>query len=348
MPKVLILRLSSLGDVVQALTACHAIRSQFPESTQLHFLTKPAFAPLVKNVQGLDKVITLPEKLGPLSLFKFFYKMLRSGEYTHVYDAHNNLRSQLLGLAMVATLLLPPRRWGQVRWARRPKHRLRRLLLFRLRLNFFPKPYLARQSYLRPLKKWDVRLDYLGPLPTETGETLLPKAYEFLRNERYVALAPSAAWPLKIWPATHFRDLIAKMPEQKFVILGGPQDEFCQQFQEDFPDQVINLAGKLKLRESLAVLEHAQALVSADTGLLHWADSLEVPTVALLGPTAFGRTWAPTTTILERALPCRPCTKDGRGRCTESVYKRCMVDIAPFEVKEGLEKILKEVRPEDH
>ena len=132
------------------------------------------------------------------------------------------------------------------------------------------------------------------------------------------------------------------MPEQRFVILGGPEDEFCQHFQTEFPNQVLNLAGKLKLTESLAVLERAQALVSGDTGLLHWADSLEIPTIALLGPTAFGRTWSPTTLILERSLPCRPCTKDGRGRCTESVYKRCLVDIAPFEVQKGLRALEKE------
>lgn len=341
MPKVLILRLSSMGDVIQTLSAVPALKKAFPDGAEVHFLTKRAFAPVAQKLRQVDKTIILPEGLGPLDLLKFFYKVLRSGEYTHVYDAHNNLRSQLFGLAHIATLLIPPRRWGQVRWARRSKERLKRFLLFKLRLNLFPEPYWARQSFLRPLAPWGVSLEYPGPLILRPQGPPAPQRFPVLGDEPFIALAPSAAWPLKIWPESHFHSLITMMPGQRFVILGGPQDEFCAHFQEDFPDRVLNLAGQLKFEDSLAVLQRAQALVSGDTGLLHWADSLEIPTVALVGPTAFGRPWAPSTQVLERELPCRPCTKDGRGRCSQSTYKRCMVDIAPLDASLKLREMIK-------
>lgn len=336
--KVLVLRLSSLGDVVQCMSAVQGIKHALPEGTQVHFLTKREFGDIVKLQKNVDQVITLPDSLGPIQLFKFFYKVLRSGEYTHVYDAHNNLRSQVFLLAYLATLCVPPRRWGLSHFARRSKDRVRRIVLFKFRLNLFPEPYLARQSYLWPLQSWGVKLHYPGPL--SVGEYELSAEMKALAQTPFIALAPSAAWPLKVWPESHYTELIQRMPGHRFIIFGGPKDEFCQHFEEDFPDRVINMAGKLKLRESLALLRKADALVSGDTGLLHWADSLEIPTIALIGPTAFGRPWAPTSKVLERKLPCRPCTKDGRGRCTESVYKRCMVDISAVEVENRLHQLV--------
>lgn len=342
--KVLILRLSSLGDVVQCMSAVEGIKHAWPEGAEVHFLTKREFGDIVRLQSGVDKVITLPDALGPIALFKFFYKVLRSGEYTHVYDAHNNLRAQVFLLAHLATLFIPPRRWGLTHFVRRSKDRVRRILLFKFRLNLFPQPYLGRQSYLWPLQSWGVKLHYPGPFQVADQE-LSPELAR-LAEKPFIALAPSAAWPLKVWPESHFRDLIARMPQHRFLVLGGPMDEFCQHFQDDFPDRVVNLAGKLKLRESLAFVRRADALVSGDTGLLHWADSLEIPTIALLGPTAFGRPWAPTSKVLERKLPCRPCTKDGRGKCSESVYKRCMVDISPVEVENRLHQLV-ESRPHE-
>jgi len=81
------------------------------------------------------------------------------------------------------------------------------------------------------------------------------------------------------------------------------------------------------LVESCQAVANAKLVISADTGLLHVADILKVPAVALMGPTAFGFPSGKKTVTLDVVLACRPCTKDGRGKCSRDVWQKCMVDI---------------------
>jgi len=77
------------------------------------------------------------------------------------------------------------------------------------------------------------------------------------------------------------------------------------------------------------LLTKSELIISADTGLLHVADVLGVKGISLMGPTAFGFTTSNFIRTLEIDMPCRPCTKDGRGHCTQPIYQACMVNIAP-------------------
>ena len=80
--------------------------------------------------------------------------------------------------------------------------------------------------------------------------------------------------------------------------------------------------------------------ISADTGIIHVVDAHQRPGVLLNGPTAFGKTFSPTVKILEENLYCRPCSKDGRGKCERQVYQQCMVEITPERVFEEIKKEL--------
>jgi heptosyltransferase-2 len=73
----------------------------------------------------------------------------------------------------------------------------------------------------------------------------------------------------------------------------------------------------------------SEFVISADTGILHVADLFQVSGLALIGPTAFGHPTGSSLRVLERNLSCMPCTKDGRGKCSDSTYQRCMVEITP-------------------
>src|SRR5690606_23103054 len=109
----------------------------------------------------------------------------------------------------------------------------------------------------------------------------------------------------------------------------GPGDGFCADIQKVAPDRIFNLAGRLTWEESVEVLKRSRGVVSGDTGIMHVADLMGRPVLALIGPTAFGYPTQASSEVLEVDLPCRPCTKDGRGRCRNAVYKRCMIDITP-------------------
>jgi ADP-heptose:LPS heptosyltransferase len=231
---------------------------------------------------------------------------------------------------------------------RRPIYRWRRFLLFRFHWNLFEKPFSGQMDQLRPLKKWGV-IPRIGETPSLfIAPEVLGRIKDLLKQREvgpFVALAPSAAYPLKRWPREYFEELMKRMPSFSFVLLGGPEDTFLEEMavkgNEGLgPARVFNLAGKLSLEESAAVVFYSRALVANDTGVMHMAEQLGRPCVALMGPAPFGFPSKKSTRILERDLSCRPCSKHGQGPCVNPEYQKCLRTILPVEVKRALEDLL--------
>jgi heptosyltransferase-2 len=188
------------------------------------------------------------------------------------------------------------------------------------------------------LVSWKIPCDVTShSLNIAETDTLAPYR-QHLNNS--IALAPSAAWELKRWPIEYWVKLIQLLPLQQFTLLGGPDDRFCQEIADSAPDRTLNLAGKLSWLESSKALDLSRALVSGDTGLMHISDFLGKPTIALIGPSAFGYPSRSKSHVLEIELPCKPCSKDGRGKCRYSEYKHCMLSIKPEQVAQKLLEVL--------
>jgi ADP-heptose:LPS heptosyltransferase len=326
--KVLIIRFSSFGDIVQCSSVVESIRQRYPEAV-IDWVTRSDFDYLVRLNEDVAKVWSFNKKLGLAGLLDLGRK-LRAENYDHVYDAHNNLRSKMLALIMRVRLNERPH------WLTRSKDRLKRVLLFTFRVNTFPRPFKGIHSYLAPLVAWGIEENKNERLvtwnfPIEAQEKTDP----FLSSKNTIVLVPSAAWEMKRWPLPLWKKLIEIMPAHHFVVLGGREDHFCEELKLVDPKRVENLAGKLSLVESCALIQNAALVISADTGLLHVADVLGVKALSLMGPTAFGFTTGEQIITLEVDLPCRPCTKDGRGNCSQDVYQKCMVDITPLRVSQA-------------
>ncbi len=322
MDKYLIIRLSSIGDIIQAMAIPAAIKEVNPNS-EIHWVIKEEFQELLSSNPHINKVLPLPKSSGAGELLQL-HKKLKTEKYTHIYDAHSNLRSHLLCIGLNSRHFL-----------RRSKNRWKRFLLFKLKKNTFPTPFVAQDSFLNPLKKWGI---HSSPEPPQL---FLPKSKNSLPislPEPYVALAPSAAWEMKTWPMEHFHELLSLNPNLRFVVLGGKEDHHLDVLGEHKNTVLLN--GKLSIVQSCQVIAKASALISGDTGLLHAGDQIGVPLIALIGPTAFGFPKNPTSHVMSTNLDCRPCTKDGRGRCIQSVYKKCLVDISPTSVSSQLKEIL--------
>jgi ADP-heptose:LPS heptosyltransferase len=322
MNKYLIVRFSSFGDIAQALPSAHLIRENDPDA-EIHWLTRSDFYNFVKCSTAVDRIWAIKKSDGAKGLFQLL-KRLHAEKFTHIYDAHNNLRSTLTRFYLK---LLKP----NLKVVIRSKSRWKRLLLFRFRLNFFPKPYVGALSFLAPLKKWFSTVSFPNSFSLETDSTamVLPKPFP-LHNA--IVLAPSATWDLKKWPVSHWQSLIKLLPERYFVILGGDKDTFCQEIAAVAKDRVLNCAGLFSWEQSTQMISLSHIVVSGDTGILHVADVLKKRAIALLGPTAFGFPSQPTTLVAEVDLACRPCTKDGRGHCHNKEYQKCMRDIRPEQV----------------
>lgn len=340
--KLLIIRFSSFGDIVQASAVPRAFQAAHP-GARVDWLVREDFATLLSSNPAINRVISFERRRGLCGLIQLAWTLASATEgYTHLYDAHSNMRSRVVSAVFRLRRWLPEKGRRSAHFLRRPKERWRRFLFFKLRLNTLPRPYRGAESFLRPLKSWQIALQVpRGPQFEIKAEIPVAIERELLAlGHPVVALAPSAAWAMKRWPKDHWRRLISLLPQARFILLGGNEDTFIAEIASADPTRTLNLAGKLNLSESSAILKRADLVIANDTGLLHVADQMERPTLALIGPTAFGYPSHPTSRTLETKLKCQPCSKDGRGRCTNEVYQRCLVDLQPEAVAAAAQDLL--------
>lgn len=328
--KILIIRLSSIGDILHCSAIPRHLKAKFPDA-EIHWLVRSDNTELISYNPNVNRVINFHRDEGLKGWLLLSLDLAKEG-YTHVYDAHNNLRSVLL------CFFLKPRFF-----VRRSKDRLKRFMLFRLKVNRFPKPFRAVDSYLTPLNVWGIFSDRKGPeihLSPQT-QTLVKNKFPQLENN-FIAIAPASAWRKKNWPVQRwleFVNQILKNTDLNVCILGGPKDVFCKKLAVH-PERTLNLQGRLTLLESAAAISFCKTLVSADTGLLHIAEGLGKDVVGLLGPTPFGHPYRPKSFGVQKALWCQPCSKDGSGPCINFSYQKCMKLITTNEVFTYLNRLL--------
>ncbi len=345
--KLLIIRFSSFGDIAQAIAVPRSFVDAHPGAT-VDWLTRSDFVGLLSQQPSITRVISYSRDDGLLALLHLAFSLASNG-YTHVYDAHSNLRSSLVMAVFRVVQIFRFVIGRPLKLASRPKNRLRRFLFFKFRRPTLPRPFRGADSYHRPLLSWGLPATVPSGQQFHLKEIDLPNyvVSDLLRlRERFdsvVTLAPSAAWEMKRWPVEHWKKLLTEISESAFLLLGGKEDAFLEELSAIDPSRILNLAGRLTLEQSAAILLQSDLVIANDTGLLHVADQMERPTIALIGPTAFGYPSHSTSVFLERPLFCQPCSKDGRGGCLNSLYKRCLVELSPALVILEAQKILSRV-----
>lgn len=336
--KFLIIRLSSIGDIIQCMPVIDSIKNKFPNS-EIHWFTRKDMTSILEMDKRIDKIWGFDRKDGFKGIINKA-KELKNEKYDYVYDAHSNIRSNIIKFFLLPIIFR--NRKNPPYYTLRSKERFKRFLLFRLGINQFPKPYRGVESYLNPLKNWGMnnftRNKHEWSFPIEYNS----KFQEILNIEKLITIVPSANWEMKRWPVMHWKKLIQLLDGYTIVILAGPNDTFCEEIANIDNNRVINLAGKTSILESCYIVSKSKIVVSGDTGFMHAADLFNTKCIALIGPTAFGYPFGASVTILEKDLPCKPCSKDGRGKCKQNIWQKCMVDISPECVLEHIKMIEKE------
>lgn len=330
--KTLLIRFSSLGDVTQTLSVAYQLQASGHE---VHWAVRSDLSNLLDQQPYISHIWPLDTKSGLKGLWQLIQE-LKNQNFEYCYDAHRSLRSLLMTWALK---LSQPK----IKILKRPLSRMRRWLWIRFKWPTMSGPKSAQLQLLAPLKAWNVT----NTLPTEPILTIPPSALSRLSQRlldqnypTYIALAPSAAHPLKRWNLTNWTQLINLLPDSKFIILGGPQDQFLNEIvHSQNHHRVLNLAGQLNLIDSAAIIARAQLVISNDTGLMHIAEQLRRPTIALMGPAPFGYPAYPSTQVLEWDLPCRPCSKHGQGPCTNPHFQACLQLTTPQMVVTAIQKI---------
>lgn len=332
MRKILIIRFSSIGDIIQCMSITKGIKHSWPDA-EIHWITRKDMSAMLHTDPHIDKIIEFNKKDGISGIIKLALK-LRKEKYDYIYDAHLNVRSKIVKLILspnpLTFLNLGPK------CITRKKNRIRRVLFFTFNMRSLIKlPFRGMLSFQQPLSKWGIKfnnnLSKKWRFPAETIDKIENNLLSnFLADKSpFITVIPSAAWPLKRWPVSHWMKLIALLPQYKFIILAGPDDAFCWEIEGIAPDRTLNLAGQTSLMDSFYIVSRSQYVISADTGFLHAADLFGINSIALMGPTAFGHPSGDSVKVLEIDLPCRPCTKEGNRDCKLIEDRKCLVDISP-------------------
>jgi lipopolysaccharide heptosyltransferase II len=329
---VLLLRLSSVGDIVLTEPVVAALRDALPEAT-IGYAVKAKYADLVLSNPALDRVHMLAEGRGTLSSLM---REVRDAGYSAVVDLHRNLRTARIASAAGARV--------------RASYR-KRELADTVRVRLLRRPFRASKLLVRRY------LDALAPLgidaPTrrprlfvgegdaERGAALVTQVG--LGGGEYAAIVPGSVWATKRWPAERFAELAAALVSElalPVALLGAAgEGPLCEEVARAAGSGVLNLAGGATLGETAAIISRARLYVGNDSGPTHMARALGVPTVALFGPTDPGQFDLSQHALVYRDLTCSACSFYGGNRCPLGHWK-CMLEIEVDEVFEAVEGLL--------
>ncbi|MBI2614680.1 MAG: glycosyltransferase family 9 protein [Gemmatimonadetes bacterium] len=316
-PRVLVVRFSSLGDVVLTTPLLRAIRSRYPAAlvtvvVQARYADVLASNPAVNAIVAVEPrepVAGIARRLAPAA-----------------YDARLDLQDSPGSRRLRRTL-------GGA-WGVADRRRAARLLLIWLGLDTYGAYVPVAERYFTAAGALDVRPDGAPPevFPTAEDEA---RAAALLPHD-CVALAPGARWASKRWPAVHWRALADRLLARGFsVVAVGRAEERAW-----LAGPGIAEAYGLPLRTTAAVLRRARVVVANDSGLLHLATAVRRPVIALMGPTvpAFGYLpYGVPAQVLERPLACRPCSPSGSDHCPLG-HHRCMIELEPEAVAAAVER----------
>ncbi len=343
--RIVLIRFGSLGDVVKSTALPRLIKAAYPRC-HLTFVTNAAYLELIADNPFIDQPIALPSGSGWAGVKALAGGLRRNGIDLTV-DVHRSLRSRLLSWLARAPVASYSKRTAQ-RW-----------LLIHFRINTYGLPSGKEQDFLAPLAAYGIRDDgqgtrlYLARIAADPAvRARLGDALDLLRRWRatgrpILGLAPVAAWALKCWPMDHFRALVAEFLSRTgggVVVFGGAGDAEAHALADGRAERVLSLVGRTTHLESAYFASLTDLVVANDTGMTHLAEAAGRDVIALYGPTSRELGYYPTrpgSIALERALPCRPCTRMGEGRCTHPLHKACLVGITPDFV---LDAVLRKLR----
>ena len=342
--KILIIRFSSIGDIVLASPLIRVLRAAYPKA-QIDFLVKSEYTELVRFSHHLSTVIEL--RTSDREELQTLKKRIRNERYDVIFDIHNSLRSRYLRMFSRAA-----------RVSVIDKRVLARFFLVKSKWNFYDRIVSVADRYLETAQKFGITDDGKGLeifIPDETLFSVSSTIGKF-KLERYntvLGLAPTSKHFTKRWQSERFVELgvkFAKEQHAKIFIFGGKSDaEYCGDMA-----QMINaaagataaesFAGKFSLLETVAALEFCDVVVSNDTGVMHLAAAKQRKVVAVFGSTVGELGFFPygteTIVVEKKTLECRPCSHIGLANCPEGHFK-CMKEITVDEVMHAATTLIK-------
>lgn len=313
--KILIVRFSSIGDIVLTTPVVRAIHEQLP-AIEIHYITKKSFASLLAENPHISKLYTIEKSVSEI------IDQLKAEKYDCVIDLHKNIRTlrlkQSLGAKSYAFDKLNFQKW----------------LLVNFKLNKLPEIHIV-DRYFGAVKAIGVKNDHKKCELTFNSSHVVntKEAFDF-DPKSYLAVAVGAQFATKTMPEEVLASILSSI-NHPIVLLGGPTDvergKALEQTLKHHAYPVVNAIAAFSLLQSASIVAQAKTILTHDTGLMHIATAFEVPIVSVWGNTVPELGMYPyypnnkeLYSIHEvKNLSCRPCSKIGYKSCPKKHFN-CM------------------------
>jgi len=303
--KFLILRFSSIGDIVLTTPVTRCIKKQYPNA-EVHYATKQSFKVLVENNPYIDQYHLLGKSLNE------FIATLKAENFDYIIDLHNNLRTSIIKFRLSSAKSFSFEKLNFKKW-----------LLVNLKINQMPDVHIV-DRYLKATES-------LGVINDNQGLDYFIPAKDIVQiNEPYIAFAIGGQHATKKLPTTRIIEICQKL-SGKIMLLGGKEDATAaEEIEKAVGVSIINACGKYNLNQSASLVQQSAYLITHDTGLMHIASALKKKVISIWGNTVPEFGMYPYLTefkiIENKNLSCRPCSKIGYSKCPKGHFK-CMSEL---------------------
>ena len=330
MLKILVIRFSSIGDIVLTSPILRCLKKQL-SGVEVHYLTKAGFKDLLLNNPNVDKVYSIQKHINEI------LSVLKTEQYDYIIDLHHNLRSWQVKTAL-----------GKKSFAF-DKLNFEKWLIVNFKINRLPQVHIV-DRYFETVKSLGVTNDGLGldyfikPID-EVAITSLPETH---RNG-FVAIVIGAKHFTKRLPDEKIIEIIHQL-NKPVVLLGGKEDrERGKLICEKSGSNCYNACGKYSLDQSASIIRQSDVVITNDTGLMHIAAAFKKKIISVWGNTIpeFGMTpyfpvgslqFTVSKIVEVKGLSCRPCSKIGYDKCPKGHF-RCMNELNVAEIVDSVKEL---------
>ncbi|ODT45226.1 MAG: hypothetical protein ABS70_03655 [Nitrospira sp. SCN 59-13] len=335
--RILLIKPSSLGDIVHAMPTLSALRERFPEA-EVTWLVKRQWASLVEVIKGVDHVCAVEQGLmGWLGRVP----ELRAAGFDLVVDLQGLFRS-----GAMAWLTGCSRRVGFAN-AREgsPYFYTQRVPVPTGSMHAVDR-YLLVAEALGAARSKAPRFDFIDRAEDRHAVETLLTAAGLSAASHWVAMNVSARWETKRWPSQQFAEAADRLAEAQgipIVFMGGPAERpETRAVMARMRTKAVDLTGQTPVGLLPSLLRRAAVLVTNDSGPMHIAAAVGTPVVALFGPTDPVKTgpYGPGHVVLSNPVECRPCF---RRECSRAVTLECLTGVKSEQVVRAVQQQLGEI-----
>lgn len=310
-PKILILRFSSIGDIVLTTPVIRCLKTQIP-NCEIHFATKSFFNVILNTNPYLSKLHLLDSDLNS------FVAALKKEEFDYVIDLHNNLRTRIIKFKL------------GVKSFCYDKINFQKFLITQFKINRLPKIHIV-DRYIEAVSELGVKNDGKGlDFFIDANTDRLP----LFDEQEYAVYAIGGQHFTKKLPFEKQIELLTKI-NGKIILIGGKEDEEAGILLANCSSNIINLCGRLSIHQSALCIQKSRYVITHDTGMMHIAAALNKNIISIWGNTIpeFGmtpyyekNTKSKSIIVENNNLSCRPCSKIGYEKCPKGHFK-CMINL---------------------